>query len=173
MTTVNDTNAAWGELREGLHIAGYSFERACKRLETLLEDDGWKVGGRFKTVNEFLDSLRFDELKASAEARKRIATRIKELQPEASNRRIGKTLGVAGRTIDRDVATNVASGRGKAKQNNDTVATHVAGTSGAQAAKIVARRTLGVGSTQVRRADRERELVSRHRDFDVLCESRL
>jgi hypothetical protein len=57
-----EDNAAWGELREGLHIAGYSFDRACRRLEALLEGDGWKVGGRFKDLNDFLDSLSFDNL---------------------------------------------------------------------------------------------------------------
>jgi hypothetical protein len=46
--------ATWGELREGLHTAGYTFERACSRLVRLLEEDRWKVGGRFKDVNAFL-----------------------------------------------------------------------------------------------------------------------
>jgi hypothetical protein len=100
----------WGELREGLHIAGYTFERACRRLEFLLEGDRWKVGGRFNDVNEFLDSLRLDTLKASAEARRRIANRIKELQPKVSNRQIAKTLGVGKSTVYRDVpdGTNAA-----------------------------------------------------------------
>jgi hypothetical protein len=39
---------------------------------------------------------------AAAEQRQRIAKRIKELQPEASNRQIARTLGVDHRTIDRD-----------------------------------------------------------------------
>jgi hypothetical protein len=105
-------NAAWGELKEGLHIAGYSFERACSKLETLLEDNRWKVGGRFEDINAFLDSLRFENLKASAEARKRIAVRIKALQPEASNRQIATTLGVSRETVRRDLGTNVPPQQG-------------------------------------------------------------
>jgi hypothetical protein len=42
-------------------------------------------------VNEFLGSLRLDNLKASVDSRKRIAKRIKALQPEAS-----ETSGAAG-----------------------------------------------------------------------------
>jgi hypothetical protein len=64
---------------------------------------------------------------ALPEQRKRIARRIKQLQPKASNRAIGKMLGVTGRTVDRDVATNVAAdeqetpaGQGAAGPNGAT-----------------------------------------------------
>jgi N6-adenosine-specific RNA methylase IME4 len=138
-----DDNATWGELREGLHVAGYSFERACARLEQLLAGNRWKVGGRFKDVNAFLDSLRFDNLRASAEARKRIAARIKALQPKASNRQIAKTLGVGKGTVDRDVRgpngprsekkmNQISGGGGPSGPNGPSV-------SGAQAARVVAR----------------------------------
>ena len=96
---LHDDFKAFGELQEGMFIAGFTFERACRRLETFLEGDAWKLGGRFEDVNNFLDEIRLDKLKASAEARKRIANRIKELQPEASNRRIAKTFGVDEKTI--------------------------------------------------------------------------
>ena len=43
-----------------------------------------------------------------AEQRKRIAAKIKELQPKASNKQIARTLGVAAATIDRDIASNEA-----------------------------------------------------------------
>ena len=86
---------AYGKLHEGIHIAGYSFERACAQLEWLLEGDRWRqCGGSFADVNAFLDSVRLDQFRAAAEARKRIAERIKELQPEASNRQIATMLGV-------------------------------------------------------------------------------
>ena len=39
-------------------------------------------------------AIRIDEFRFAAEQRKRIAQRIKELQPAASNRQIAKTLGV-------------------------------------------------------------------------------
>ena len=99
----DDDIATWGELREGLHMAGHTFERACSRLERLLEGDRWTVGGRFKDPNAFLDSLRLGSLKAAAETRKRVAAQIKELQPKVSNRQIARTLGVDKRTIGRDV----------------------------------------------------------------------
>jgi N6-adenosine-specific RNA methylase IME4 len=144
---VPNTDDTYGELREGLHIAGYSFERACRRIEYFLEGDRWKLGGRFNDVNEFLDSLRLDTLKASAEARKRIANRIKELQPEASNRQIAKTLGVGSRTVDRDTAPNGARSRENVSRNSGQVR-QVAPSgarlvSGAKAAKIIERREIG------------------------------
>jgi phage N-6-adenine-methyltransferase len=116
-------NEAYGKLKSELHHTGYSFERACSTLEDLLKGNGWKsCGPGFTEVNAFLDSIRLDEFRQ----RKRIASRIKALQPQASNRQIGKTLGVAGRTIDRDLATNVAPSGNKASKNNESGATNVA-----------------------------------------------
>ena len=92
-------NEAYGALREGVHIAGYTFERACGKLELLLEHGRWRdVGDGFDDVNAFLASIKLDSLRPLAEQRKRIAQRIKELQPKASNRQIAKVLGV-GRSI--------------------------------------------------------------------------
>jgi N6-adenosine-specific RNA methylase IME4 len=144
--------ATWGELREGLHIAGYSFERACRRLEEMLEGSTWKIAGRFKDVNAFLESLRFDNLRASADARKRIAVRIKELQPKAKTEAIAKMLKVSKRTIERARnATNVASGKEKPKNNKGRNATNVA--SGKEAAETV-RRAERVKETQANTAAR-------------------
>jgi hypothetical protein len=47
---------AYGKLTEGLHIAGYTFERASTNLEWLLEGDRWQLGGRFADVNKFMDN---------------------------------------------------------------------------------------------------------------------
>jgi hypothetical protein len=96
---------AYGALREGVHIAGYTFERACSKLEWLLEHDRWRgVGDGFTDVNAFLASIRLDSFRPLAEQRKRIAQRIKELQPKASNRAIAKPLGVSHQTINADMA---------------------------------------------------------------------
>ena len=38
---------AYGRLTEGLHIAGYTFERACTNLEWLLEEDRFQRCGNF------------------------------------------------------------------------------------------------------------------------------
>ena len=56
----------YGKLREGLHLVGYTFERACSNLETLLEGDRWQLDGRFSDPNAFLDSLRLDEFRSLA-----------------------------------------------------------------------------------------------------------
>jgi hypothetical protein len=108
---------ALGELLEGLHVAGSTFERACRRLEKLLKGDGWKLNGFFQDVNQFLDSLRFDNLKSSAEQRKWFVSRIKELQPAATNTAIARTLGVSDQTVRRDVSTNVEPKKGKKEKN--------------------------------------------------------
>jgi hypothetical protein len=108
----NEPFIIYGKLQEGLHITGYSFERACKNLEWILEDDRFRLAGEFEDrpnspgVNRFLDSLRFDQLRPTAEARKRIAKRIKELQPLASSRQIATTLGAHHSTIYRDAVAN-------------------------------------------------------------------
>ena len=78
------SSEAYGSLCEGVHIAGYTFERACGKIEWLLEQDRWRgVGTGFDNVNAFLDSLRLESLRPPAEQRKRIAQRIKQLAAES------------------------------------------------------------------------------------------
>jgi N6-adenosine-specific RNA methylase IME4 len=154
---------AYGALREGVHIAGYSFERACGKLEWLLEQDRWRgVGDGFDNVNAFLASIKLDSFRAVAEQRKRIAHRIKELQPKASNRAIAKTLGVHHDTVDRDVGGNPPRAEKKASKINARQP-QAGGNpppviAGAAAAKIVERRQNDTAKTQQRRAERERTL---------------
>ena len=90
-----------GALREGMHLATYSFERAMGKLEWLLDDDRWMLLG-FSTGAEFLDSLQLDNLRMSVEQRKSLVQRLAEL-PDVSNRRIAGAIGVGSRTVDRDV----------------------------------------------------------------------
>jgi N6-adenosine-specific RNA methylase IME4 len=138
---MND-DQTYGALTEGAHIAGYSLERTMQKLESLLEGDKWKsVGGGFDDVNDFLSSIKLDSFRLVAEQRKRIAARIKELQPDASNRQIAKTLGTSEMTVRRDTATNVAQPIEIVNQINESkppTATNDA-VSGAVAAKMVAR----------------------------------
>src|SRR5882672_2911427 len=109
----------YGSLCEGVHIAGYSFERACGKLEWLLDNDRWRgVGNGYDDVNAFLASIKLDNLKQPAEQRKRIAQRIKELQPKVSNRAIAKTLGVNRSTVDRDTGANAPRGEKTASKSN-------------------------------------------------------
>jgi hypothetical protein len=96
--------AYFGRVTAFAHVAGYTFERALAELEWLLEDDRrWRSFGH-ENINEFIDSIKFDkELRLAAEQRQRIAKRIKELQPEASNRKIAKALGTSHQTVGRDL----------------------------------------------------------------------
>lgn len=164
---MSDDVGQWGELREGLHIAGYTFERACDRLNRLLEGDRWKLDGRFKDINQFLDSLRLGNLRAPIELRQRIAHRIKELQPAASNRQIARTLGVGETTVRRDTAPNGAPAPTKANENKaSSSASAPSGApaiSGQQAAQMVQRRETGTADKRERRAARERELGQQQR----------
>jgi N6-adenosine-specific RNA methylase IME4 len=155
---------SYGALCEGVHVVGYTFERALGKLEWLLADNArWRsVGGGFTDVNAFMASIRLDAFKGPAEQRKKIAERIKALQPRVSNRQIAKTLGVGRSTIDRDTGSNGPRGKKKANENKGTnsaagsngpragadaegsgaaSATNVAVTlSGATAAQLVARK---------------------------------
>jgi hypothetical protein len=61
-----DVDQGYGGLVEGVHLAGYSLERAFRKLEWLLEDDRWKtVGGGYEDINAFLDTIQLDELRAA------------------------------------------------------------------------------------------------------------
>jgi hypothetical protein len=137
-------NRAHGKLIEGVHIATYSFERACANLEWLLDDDRWRECGEgYDDINKFLASVQLDSFRIVAEQRKRIANRIKELQPEASNRTIAKALGVGHQTIGRDIGPNGPIDPENINENNNADAgtgpnVPPAELSGAQAAEAVA-----------------------------------
>jgi N6-adenosine-specific RNA methylase IME4 len=144
-------NEAYGRLKEGVHIAGYTFERACHELEWLIADDyRWKVCSNkgFTNINDFIRSIQLDDLRPVAEARKRIAKRIKELQPQVSNRAIAGALGVDEGTIRGDIAENSAPGEKKANKNkgeNEATAENsapapVGELSGERAARVVMQR---------------------------------
>lgn len=98
----------YGRIKEGVHVAGYSFERACNHLEWLLDENRWRLAGRFSNVNDFLDSIKLDQFRIVTDQRKRIAQRIKELQPEATQRAIAKVIGVDAATVNRDLKPVVA-----------------------------------------------------------------
>src|SRR5205807_2305796 len=52
----------YGSLKEGVHVAGYTLERAWNHLECLLEEDRWKAVG-FDNINTFLDSIQLDSFR--------------------------------------------------------------------------------------------------------------
>ncbi|MGY2845638.1 N6-adenosine-specific RNA methylase IME4 [Bradyrhizobium sp. USDA 4509] len=173
ITRSADADQAYGSLAEGVHIAGYSLERAWNKLEWLLEADRWKAVGRgFDDINAFLDSIKLDSFRMVAESRKRIASRIKELQPEASNRQLAKLVGVDERTMRRDVAANAAAATENPSKNKEsqvataaiaapTISGAVAAKSlsGPAAARLVGRRETGAAQRLEKvRADEQRVL---------------
>jgi N6-adenosine-specific RNA methylase IME4 len=103
----------YGKLKEGIHIATYTFERASSHLKWMLEGDRWKLGGVFDEPNAFMESLRLDSMRASIEARQDFVKRIKELQPEISNRQIARTIGVNHQTVNNDVRGENSPARSK------------------------------------------------------------
>ena len=159
---------AYGSLTEGVHIAGYAFERACRNLEWLLEGTRWQQCGDFNDINAFLASLKIDQLRPTVDARVRIAKRIKELQPQVSNRAIGEVLGVGHSTINRDIGPSGPSGP-RATAVTNTLAQNggpngPAPLSGEDAAKAVARAANKGAAQQEKkehRAEREAELAGR------------
>jgi N6-adenosine-specific RNA methylase IME4 len=160
----HDEIETYGRLQEGLHLTGYTFERACSNLESLLEEDAWKLGGRFKDVNAFLDSLRLGKLRALTEQRKRLVLRIKELQPQASNRQIARTLGVHHSTVGDDVGGNPPREGEKAESDQGSGGGNPPRRelTGEQAAKLVERRATASADRLAKvAADEERVLKLR------------
>jgi hypothetical protein len=149
----------YGALKEGVHTAGYTFERAMGHLEWILQRDRWKgVGRGFKDVNAFLDSIQIENFRLVAEQRKRIAKLIKELQPTASNRAIAKALGANEKTIRNDAAENSAP----EQKNSDEIKEPImagaenSAVSGSQAAKLVQRADAKIASAA--KAEERREI---------------
>jgi N6-adenosine-specific RNA methylase IME4 len=142
---MTEADQAYGGLTEGIHIAGYTLERAFRKLEWLLADNSrWtSVGGGFNDVNAFMDTIKLDTFKAIAEERKKIAASIKKLQPKVSNRKIAKVLGVGETTVRRDTAPNGAPDDKKASKTKGQKASSAPNgapaLSGAAAAATVAK----------------------------------
>jgi N6-adenosine-specific RNA methylase IME4 len=118
-----------------------SVVRAFKFTEELLTDGAWKrVGPGFTDVNVFLASVQLSkDMKPALDARKNLAARIRELQPEASNRAIAKHLGVGRSSIDRDRGSNGPDNGKKDKSNQGRVGSNGPRQSGEQAGKASVR----------------------------------
>jgi N6-adenosine-specific RNA methylase IME4 len=162
--TTKPSSEAYGKLREDIHLAGYTFERACQGLEWLLEHDRWQACGSFGDVNEFLAGVGLDKFRPVAEARKRIAVRIKELQPTASNRAIATSLGVNEATVRRDTASFAAPQSEKTNENNNlkigAAANDAPTISGTAAAKLVKRREIGGALRKQKKVDDETRIIN-------------
>jgi len=149
-----DAAETYGRLKEGGHLAGYTLERACTHLEWLLEEDRWCSVGAFADINAFLATLSdFGQFRIIAEQRKRIAQRIKELQPEAQNTKIAGLLGVGESTVRRDTSPNGEADRENVSNNNGhknegSPDGEPSEMSGADAAKLAARRAARIQRDQ-------------------------
>jgi phage N-6-adenine-methyltransferase len=113
-----EANQAYGALQEGLYLARFTLERAFRHhLEPLIGGDAWReCGSGFTDINAFMDSLRLDKFRAIAGERQAIVRRIKELQPDVSNRQIARTLGVDHQTVNNDLTGENSP---RPKQNNE------------------------------------------------------
>ena len=90
-----------GRLLEAVHIAGYTWKRACTELDWMLDEGRWmKVGPGFTDINEFLATIDLSEFRIIAEQRKSLARKLKAL--EAANVATAKALGVDEGTIRND-----------------------------------------------------------------------
>lgn len=100
--TAESANTVHGRLLEAVHIAGYSFERACGELQWLLDDDRWRGLG-FSDGAAFAESVMgaFREFRMTIEQRQALA---RSLTRVASQRAVAKVLGVNHATVSRDVA---------------------------------------------------------------------
>jgi hypothetical protein len=160
-----------GQLQGGVPLGGCAPKPPTDTTPTSTDLDhqravpslaaGLRVGGRFENISQFLDSLRFDNLKASAEARKRIANRIKQLQPVATNTAIARTLGVDKETVRRDLGANAPASPKKVsgiiKKQSEASANAPQPVSGAKAAAIVERK----GTSEARRAELKKKILRR------------
>ena len=146
----------YGRLKEGAFIAGFSFERACGHLEWLLEEDRWKLDGRYDDVNKFLESIKLDQFRIAVDQRKRLANRIKELQPAASQRAIAKVVGVTNVTVHRDL--NAENG-GAEKAPITNVTPSPADLSGPAAAQLIDRVVTKDQRSDERRQEQEEKIA--------------
>ena len=109
---------AYGRLLESAHFSSYGFERLCDSLEWLLKDDRWRQLGDWG-INEFLATIDLSSLNLGSK-RPKLIKRIKELQPDASQRAIAKAVGVDQATVSRDLADADASdGAAKSLKHKD------------------------------------------------------
>jgi 16S rRNA G966 N2-methylase RsmD len=179
---VASINQAYGELTARVHDASYTLERAFTGLEKLIEGDDWKsVGGGFDDINEFMASVKLDQFNLIAEQRRAIVRRIKQLQPDVSNRRIAKALGTSNMTIGRDLETYVTGCEKKASRTKETKTNGATSGSlnGFEAAKLVRRRDehreriAAAAADRVRRVTGDGTIECRLGDFsEVLADLR-
>lgn len=103
LTTTDAPDTVHGRLLESMHVAQYTFARACDELKWLLRQDRWKhVGPGYDDIDTFLGTLNFSELKAARDERKDLVQQLHALR--AGQRATARLLGVDKETVARDLA---------------------------------------------------------------------
>lgn len=117
-----------GRLLESMHIAGYSFERACRELKWLLEYDRWKeCGDGYDNIDDFLLTVDLSRFKQSLNERKELTQLL--AKAKATQRAIAGAIGVNEITVARDLgkrrgSTNVDSEDSEKHQKRSDEPTH-------------------------------------------------
>jgi N6-adenosine-specific RNA methylase IME4 len=113
---IETPDITYGRLLESVHNSGYSFERFCSELDSLLTKDRWKqVSPGFNNINDFVATINLSQFNMEATQRKALVKKLDALK--ATQRPIAKALGVGKGTIDRDLhAPSGASKQAKRAQ---------------------------------------------------------
>lgn len=108
-----------GRLSEAIHMSGYTFERACRELKWLLEDDKWKACGTgYEDIDVFLDSLSLSQFKFPIEERKELSKLLAEKR--ATQRATAGLLGVSHTTVQNDLGNNLPKHAERTNTKPDT-----------------------------------------------------
>jgi N6-adenosine-specific RNA methylase IME4 len=156
----DETTETYGRLLEDAHIGGYVIERLFKFVEFLLTDNRWQtVGAGFEHPDDFMASLKFDNVKMLAEQRKKLTKLIKAAMPKVTQRVMAKSLGVGQRTVGRDLESNDSKNAAATRESDSDFESNDSNLdlSGAEAAALVQRKN-----------DRERSRSERTTSFQPL-----
>jgi hypothetical protein len=109
MHSTESVDTVHGRLMEGVHIAGYTLERAFAELKWILTDGRWRQVGRgFDSLDKFMATLSWSGFRHSVEQRKEIAKLIK--QEGGGQRATARILGCS----EQSVARSLGKTRGNA-----------------------------------------------------------
>jgi hypothetical protein len=111
----------YGRLLEANSFSSHGFDRMCKHLEYLLEDNRWqKVGSGFTDLSDFVRTIDLSAFKFDTAKRRRLAEKMK--LAGASNVAIADAVKVTETTIRRDTRQDVEQEQSptEAATNTDT-----------------------------------------------------
>src|SRR5262245_24435108 len=109
MLAINETpDRVHGRLLESVHLAGYTFGRACDELKWLLRQDRWQsVSPGFNDINDFLGTMDFSTLRAARDERRDLVRQLNAVQ--ARQRAVARLLGIDKETVARDLGLRGAN----------------------------------------------------------------